>query len=137
MLNSSNHQGGYYILGIIQLLLLIVTVITGFAFMKATKIRGPDRRKMIQTPANAYNISRILLWVWSAFIFGTVAIFTISMKYKGLKFAYESDRKKGINGYIFIFILYTIFCIYQILLVPVVRPFSYLSNLRSTLKKSS
>ena len=75
---------------------------------------------MIQAPANAYNVSRIMLWVWGAFIFGTVAIFSISMKYKGLTFAYDTDRRKGLNGYITIFILYTVFCIYQILLVPVV-----------------
>jgi hypothetical protein len=116
-----NCKGGYYTLVIVQVLLYTLTIISGCKFLSASKKDGPERRRLIKSPANVHNIWRILMWSWSAIIYSVMILFAIKNKKNNNVYVYDSDRNKGLNLYILFFTLVTLFSIYQILLVPLVR----------------
>jgi hypothetical protein len=101
--------------------LLIPTIITGCKFLSVSKKANPERRRIVQKPASVYNTFRMLLWTWTSVVYSTIAAFAWNNKSNKFTYYYNSDRNKGLNNYIFAFILVALFAVYNILLVPIVR----------------
>ena len=98
----------------------IFLIVAYISLSKALKNDGADKKVRVGNAIDRYNLARIIHWAGSACYYAQLCVFF--MKNSGLEstFVYSDKKKSALFRYIFGLVLVTLFCVLQILLVPLV-----------------
>ena len=117
---GSNIKGVYWLTFAAFLAVYIFLIAAFIGLSKELKKDGADKKIKVGSAVDNYNLARSFLWAMQGCYFAIFSLYFIKNSGSDGDFVYQSKRRSALGGYIVWNILATVFCVFQIFLVPIV-----------------